>query len=60
MKKTMRSAVLVFTAVAAMIGVARAQVTLTDIGTATPSLGPNDISQLSTIGNTEHVTERQN
>jgi hypothetical protein len=53
MKKNIRFAVLVFTAVAAMIGVARAQVTLTDIGTATPSPGPNDISQLLTNGNTK-------
>jgi hypothetical protein len=35
----------------ALAGVARAQ-TLTDIGSATPTPGPNDISQLSTSGNT--------
>jgi hypothetical protein len=55
MKKYIRSAVLVFAA-CAMAGVARAQVTLTDIGTANPTPGPYDISQLSTngTGNTKY------
>jgi hypothetical protein len=35
-----------------MAGFGHAQVTLTDIGTASPTAGPNDISQLSTSGNT--------
>ena len=52
MKKDTRIAVLVFTTIAAMIGVARAQ-TLVDFGTANPTPGPNDISQLSTSGNTK-------
>ncbi len=50
--KNLRSAVLVFTAVAAMTGVGYAQTTLTDIGPAAPSPGANDIYQLSTSGNT--------
>ena len=37
-------------------GVAGAQVTLTDIGPANPTPGPNDISQLSTNGNTAATT----
>src|SRR5450631_3052466 len=37
-------------------GVAGAQVTLTDIGPAKPTPGPNDISQLSTNGNTAATT----
>jgi hypothetical protein len=41
-----------FAAVAALAGVVRAQ-TLTDIGAANPTPGPNDIYQLSTNGNTE-------
>lgn len=40
----------------AAIGVACAQVSLTDIGTATPTPGPNDISQLLTNGNTAATT----
>jgi hypothetical protein len=52
MKKTIRSAVFVFTAIAAITGVGYAQVTLADFGAAKPSPGPNDISQLSTSGNT--------
>jgi hypothetical protein len=51
MKKYIRSAILAFAA-CAMAGVGYAQVTLTDIGSATPTAGPNDISQTSTSGNT--------
>jgi beta-galactosidase len=47
--RTLAGAVLVFAAAAS--GFVRAQ-TLTDIGTASPTPGPNDISQLSTNGNT--------
>jgi hypothetical protein len=48
MKKTVWTAVLLFVVVS-MAGVACAQ-TLTDIGIASPTPGPNDISQLSTNG----------
>jgi hypothetical protein len=51
MKKGIRTVTLMFAAVAAMAGVARAQ-TLADIGAANPIPGPYDISQLSTNGNT--------
>jgi hypothetical protein len=37
-----------------MTGVGYAAVTLTDIGTAAPTPGPNDISQLSTNGNIKY------
>ena len=50
LKKTMRFAVLLF-ATCAISGAGYAQVTLTDIGTANPTPGPYDISQLSTNGN---------
>ena len=50
MKKTLRSAVLLFAA-CALSGVGHAQATLTDIGAANPTPGPNDIFQLSTNGN---------
>ena len=50
-KKNTRIAVLVFAA-CAMAGVGYAAVTLTDIGASNPTPGPNDISQLSTSGNT--------
>ncbi|MGD1089747.1 MAG: hypothetical protein ABR955_13655 [Verrucomicrobiota bacterium] len=50
--KSMRTVTLMFAAVAALAGVVRAQ-TLTDIGAANPTPGPNDIYQLSTNGNTE-------
>jgi hypothetical protein len=49
--KSARNTALVFAAVATMSGFAHAQI-LVDIGTANPTLGPNDISQLSTNGNT--------
>ena len=52
MKKNTRIAILVFAA-CAMTGVGHAQVTLTDIGVAAPTPGPNDISQLLTNGNTK-------
>ena len=51
MKKNMRSTVLMFAA-CAMSGIGYAQVTLTDLGASNPTPGPNDISQLSTSGNT--------
>ena len=50
MQKNIRTAVLVF-ATCVMAGVGYAQVTLTDIGTAAPTPGPYDISQLLTNGN---------
>jgi hypothetical protein len=50
MKKNTRIAVLVFAA-CAMARVGYAGVTLTDIGAANPTPGPNDIYQLSTSGN---------
>jgi hypothetical protein len=40
----------------AATGIARAQITLMDIGTGTPTPGPNDISQLLTNGNTAATT----
>jgi hypothetical protein len=55
MKKYMRSAVLVLVfATCVMTGAGYAAVTLTDIGTAAPTPGPYDISQLSTAGNTKY------
>jgi hypothetical protein len=50
-EKNLRSAILVFTAVAAMTGVGYAQATLTDLGSAAPSPGTNDIYQLSASSN---------
>ena len=43
---------MVLLALGVSVGIARAQVSLTDIGTANPTPGPNDIFQLSTNGNT--------
>jgi hypothetical protein len=50
-EKNLRSAILVFTAVAAMTGVGYAQATLTDLGSTAPSPGTNDIYQLSASSN---------
>lgn len=50
MKKDIWTAILVFVVIS-RAAVAGAQ-NLTDIGTASPTPGPNDISQLSTNGNT--------
>ena len=46
---------MVLLALGASVGIARAQVSLTDIGTANPTPGPNDIFQLSTNGNTAPI-----
>ena len=43
---------MVLLALGAGVGIAQAQVSLTDLGTANPTPGPNDIYQLSTNGNT--------
>src|ERR1700690_1701428 len=51
MKKTPWIAALTLAALATLTGIAQAQ-TLTDIGPAAPTPGPNDISQLLTNGNT--------
>jgi hypothetical protein len=51
MIKTIRAAVLVFVT-CVMAGAGYAAITLTDIGTAAPTPGPYDISQLLTNGNT--------
>ena len=42
-----------------MTGIGFGQVTLTDIGAANPTPGPNDIAQLSTNGNTAATLPRQ-
>jgi hypothetical protein len=55
MQKNIRTAVLVFVT-CVMAGTGYAAVTLTDIGTAAPTPGPYDISQLLTNGNTAAPT----